>query len=200
MSKTENITEEHLKKQAKELFFYKGLLDASTQEIADYAGINRTLVNYYFRSKKNLFDIVYQETIDEMMHNYAAIYTSTVPFRKKIENIIDFTIEFRSKYPYIEVFNIQETYKLNNNLQTILKPRGIGETALFLKEIEQEMEKGTIRKSDPVNFYINLISLTSFPIVMKPIFSTIFFISSKEDYQKLLDQRRDLIIAMLFNE
>ena len=135
-----------------------------------------------------------------MMHNYAAIYTSTVPFRKKIENIIDFTIEFRSKYPYIEVFNIQETYKLNNNLQTILKPRGIGETALFLKEIEQEMEKGTIRKSDPVNFYINLISLTSFPIVMKPIFSTIFFISSKEDYQKLLDQRRDLIIAMLFNE
>ena len=51
-------TEELIKQKAKELYVSKGVFDASTQEIADFAGVNRTLVNYYFRSKKNLFQVV----------------------------------------------------------------------------------------------------------------------------------------------
>jgi hypothetical protein len=36
-------------------------VDATTQEIADEAGVNRTLINYYFRSRDNLIQIIFDE-------------------------------------------------------------------------------------------------------------------------------------------
>ena len=44
MSKKEQ-TEELIKATAKKLFFVQGKFDATTQEIADAAGVNRTLIN-----------------------------------------------------------------------------------------------------------------------------------------------------------
>jgi len=38
-------TEELIKKTAKRLFFGEGKFNATTQEIADTAGVNRTLIN-----------------------------------------------------------------------------------------------------------------------------------------------------------
>lgn len=195
----ECLTEEHIKQRAKVLFFTTGIFDASTQEIADFAGVNRTLVNYYFRSKKNLFHLVYTEIISEMRANFAAIYVSDVTFREKVEALIDYTIEFREMYPFLEIFNIQETGKLNNRMETLLRPTSMEETGLFLKEIEEEMKKGTIPVYEPVNFLINLMSLISFPIVMKPVFREIFCISTEEQYQKIYNQRKGMVMAMLFN-
>lgn len=192
-------TEQQIRQHAKELFFSKGLLNASTQEIADFAGVNRTLVNYYFRSKKNLFHIVYNETIMEMRKSYAGIYVSDMPFREKVEALIDFTTEFKENYPFLEIFNIQETSKLSNQLETILQPAYMEETGLFLKEIEEEMKRGTIPAYNPVNFLINVISLISFPIVMKPIFKEIFLVPSEEQYQKIYNQRKEMVMTILFN-
>lgn len=198
-SNMECQTEEQIKQHAKELFFSRGILDASTQQIADFAGVNRTLVNYYFRSKKNLFYIVYTETIEEMRRNYASIYVSDRSFREKVEALIDFTTVFRENYPFLEIFNIQETSKLRNQLETFLQPRSMEETGIFLKEIEQEMKKGTIPTYEPVNFLINVISLISFPIVMKPIFKEIFCITSEEQYRKIYNQRKEMVMTILFN-
>lgn len=195
----ECLTEEHIKQRAKVLFFTTGILDASTQEIADFAGVNRTLVNYYFRSKKNLFHIVYTEIITEMRTNFAAIYVSNVTFREKVEALIDYTTEFREAYPFLEIFNIQETTKLNNRLETVLRPTCMEETGFFLKEIEEEMKKGTVPSYEPINFLINLMSLISFPIVMKPIFREIFCISTEEQYQKIYNQRKEMVMTILFN-
>lgn len=199
VSNLECKTEEQIKEHAKELFFSKGVLDASTQEIADFAGVNRTLVNYYFRSKKNLFHIVYNEAIIEMRKNYARIYVSELSFREKVGKLIDFTAEFRESYPFLEIFNIQETGKLSNQMETILQPKSMEETLFFLKEIEEEMKKGTIPTYEPVNFLINIISLISFPIVMKPIFKEIFYISSEEHYQRIYNQRKEVVMTILFN-
>lgn len=193
-------TEEQIKQYAKELFFSKGALDASTQEIADFAGVNRTLVNYYFRSKKNLFHVVYNEIILEMRTNYAKIYSSNLPFHKKVEALIDYSIEFREAYPFLEIFNIRETTKLTNRMETVLQPKSMAETKLFLEEIRQEMEKGTIPTYEPVNFLINIISLISFPIVMKPIFREIFCISSEEEYRRIYNQRKEMVMSILFNK
>ncbi|HLW40486.1 MAG TPA: TetR/AcrR family transcriptional regulator [Brumimicrobium sp.] len=189
-------TESLIKRKAKELYFSKGVFDASTQEIADFAGVNRTLVNYYFRSKKNLFQIVYSETIEKMKKQYATIYIAHKPFRDKVEDIIDFTIQFKEKYPYLEIFNIQEFNKPNP--EDIFIPKQSEEIKVFLKEIEEEMEKGTLEKYEPINFFINIISLISFPMVMKTLFTGIFNIESEKDYQRIYKQRKEMAMTILF--
>ncbi len=199
MSNLDCQTEHQIKDRAKILFFTNGILDASTQEIADFAGVNRTLVNYYFRSKKNLFYIVYTEIIEEMRKNYAEIYVSKVSFREKVEALIDYTSEFRESYPFLEIFKINEANRFNQ-METILQPRSIDESKIFLEEIENEMKKGTIPTYEPVNFLINIISLITFPIVMKPVFRVIFNISTEEQYQKIYNQRKEMVMTILFNK
>ena len=192
-------TEELIKQKAKELYFSKGVFDASTQEIADFAGVNRTLVNYYFRSKKNLFQVVYKETIEKMKEKYVSIYVSDKPFRSKVEDIIEFTIQFKEKYPYLEVFNIQEFNKPNGEDELICIPKGSEELNGFLKEIEEEMEKGTLKRYEPINFFINIFSLISFPMVMKTVFAGLFNIRSDEDIQRIYKQRKEMAMTILFN-
>ena len=51
MGAEEVHTEKLIKQKAKILFFQKGFLNATTQEIADEAGVNRALIHYYFRSR-----------------------------------------------------------------------------------------------------------------------------------------------------
>ncbi|MGC3977884.1 MAG: TetR family transcriptional regulator [Paludibacteraceae bacterium] len=59
MAKINNVpldqsTEEKIKQSAEKVFMEKGFFGARTRDIADEAGINLALLNYYFRSKENL--------------------------------------------------------------------------------------------------------------------------------------------------
>ena len=56
-------TEEKILEAAKTIFHRKGFEGARMQEIADEAGINKSLLHYYFRTKDRLFDAVFQEYI-----------------------------------------------------------------------------------------------------------------------------------------
>src|SRR5579872_5163946 len=51
-------TEEKIMQAAKKLFTQNGFAATRTRDIAKEAGINLALLNYYFRSKEKLFDIV----------------------------------------------------------------------------------------------------------------------------------------------
>ncbi len=198
MSHTNCITDIILKQKAKELFFSKGVLTASTQEIADYAGVKRTLINYYFGSKYELFKIAYTELITEMKNSLATIYTKEVSFKQKIEDLLDFLIQFRDTYPFLEVFNIQETVKIKNDLDTIVQPSSFAASHVFIKEIELEMEKGTIKQYHPVVFIMNVFALIAQPILMQPIYRDVFDLNEKE-YKILLLQRKQIALTLLFN-
>ncbi len=198
MSHSNCVTDITLKTKAKELFFQHGKLNSTTQEIADFAGVKRTLVNYYFGSKKELFNLVYQEAIDEMRNQLESIYLSAHPFREKVELLIDFLIEFRDRYPFLEVFNIQETINIQNAVDTIVRPSVSESTKHFVKEIEAEMQKGTIKVFHPLNFLMVIFSLISFPVVMRPILRSVFDLDEIE-YTKMNNQRKEITLNLLFN-
>ena len=54
-------TEEKIIAAARKLFTQKGFSATKTRDIAEEAGINLALLNYYFRSKQNLFQIIIEE-------------------------------------------------------------------------------------------------------------------------------------------
>ncbi|MGM0377463.1 MAG: TetR/AcrR family transcriptional regulator [Bacteroidota bacterium] len=58
-------TEEQILKAARRLFENKGFYGARMQEIADEAGINKSLLHYYFRSKEGLFDQIFLEAFKD---------------------------------------------------------------------------------------------------------------------------------------
>ena len=185
--------EEHIKATAKDIFFMRGHLHATTQEIADLAGVNRSLINYYFRSRDSLFEIVYKEAVETMRYQLDNVIFSTKPFKEKLKLLIEVYMSEIIKYPYKESFLITEICSKNFLLKEKKKSLAL---IKFIEEVKLEMEKGEIRKSDPVHFVMNLFSLMAYPIIMAPLYRKLFDLN-KDKYAALLSERKALIFKMM---
>lgn len=198
MAVKDSQTEQQIKDAARRLFFAEGRFNATTQEIADAAGVNRTLVNYYFRSRDLLFDQILKEARDAMDQRLEMAMSTEPSFKKKIEHFIDIFTEQAFTYPYLDIYmvtRINEDVEKQNEIITDLKKTD--RVKNFLKDIDTEIKKGTIEKMEPIQFLINLISLLSHPVVIQPLFKKLFNFSDKQ-YKQMLLARKELILKMLF--
>ncbi len=187
--------EELIKQAAKELFFSKGYLHATTQEIADAAGVNRSLINYYFRSRDLLFQTVYREAMDSLKLQLDEVLYDKIPFRQKMELFIDVYMKELLRDPYRESFLITEICSKNFAMQEKKKSDCLTH---FLKEIGAEMEKGRIKKGNPIQFMFNLFALLAFPVIMTPLYQKLLDLSAAE-YSSLIADRKQLILDQIFN-
>ncbi|WP_342329073.1 TetR/AcrR family transcriptional regulator [Pedobacter sp. FW305-3-2-15-E-R2A2] len=194
MSTRDTGTEQLIKDTAKHLFFAEGKLHATTQEIADAAGVNRTLVNYYFRSRDILFDQVLDEAQEGFSSTLDAVFKSSMPFREKIRNLIHVFINETTKYPYRQLFIITE---MNRDNVINAKRSKAKEVKLFLAEIQAEMDQGNVRKMEPKQFIMNLFSLMAHPLLTAPLNQALFGMNDDE-YAKLMEERKELIFETIF--
>lgn len=188
-------TQELIKETAKKLFFVQGRFDATTQEIADEVGVNRTLINYYFRSRDNLLQIIFQDAQKVEKQKSELIMDSDLAFKEKITKFITNSLQTSLKYPYLETYIVSQINKGN------CQEREISQEQLkkFYKDIEAEMEAGTIEKMEPVQFIFNMISLLVFPSAVRPLFKENMMIDDKE-FDRLIGDRKEIILNMLFKK
>ena len=73
MSELHSCTERLIKEAARRVFTSRGLAATRTEDIAAEAGVNKALVNYYYRSKERLFEVVFQEELQELTSNMQRI-------------------------------------------------------------------------------------------------------------------------------
>lgn len=195
MSKQEkkDQTQELIKETAKNLFFVQGKFNATTQEIADEAGVNRTLINYYFRSRDNLIQIIFDEAHRVEKEKSEIIMNSDLPFKVKISEFIEGSLSTSLQYPYLETYIVSQI-----NKGSCLK-RDVEEEDLntLYKDIEKEMELGNIEKMAPVQFLLNMVSLLVFPSAARPLFLENLMISDKE-FDHIISERKEIILNMLF--
>ncbi|MCE3074598.1 TetR/AcrR family transcriptional regulator [Chryseobacterium gwangjuense] len=188
-------TQELIKETTKNLFFVKGKFDATTQEIADAAGVNRTLINYYFRSRDNLIQIIFDEAQKVEKEKSEIIMNSDLPFKEKIGQFIEGSLSTSLQYPYLETYIVSQINKGNCHKKDIEED----ELNKLYKDIELEMEKGTIEKMEPIQFVLNMISLLVFPSAIRPLLMENLMISS-EEFDKIISVRKEIIVNMLFKK
>jgi len=186
--------EQLIKDTAKRIFFAEGKLHATTQDIADAAGVNRTLVHYYFRSRDILFQQVVEHAGHEIKSLLDAVLQQTIPFPEKLKNLIHVFMEETIAYPYRELFIITETNGYNEVLNKqdhnqYIKP--------FLAEIKLEIEKGNIKEMDPKQFMMSLFALMAYPVLAGSLNKNILNIKDAE-FSKMMKQRKQLIYDMLY--
>lgn len=201
MAVKDSVTEQQIKEAAKKLFFEEGRFKATTQEIADAAGVNRTLVNYYFRSRDVLFDQVLQDARETMTSRLkASAVEEDIPFRLRIERFIDIMLDHSLAYPYLDVYMVTRINDdFNHEHESLFDIKKSEEVKNFLKMIEMEMNKGTIEKMPAVQFFLNLLSLIIFPAMMQPLFKRVLSLSDRQ-YQQLLKERKEYILQTLFKK
>ncbi|GAA4166618.1 hypothetical protein GCM10022217_40690 [Chryseobacterium ginsenosidimutans] len=186
-------TQELIKDTAKNLFFVKGKFDATTQEIADAAGVNRTLINYYFRSRDNLIQIIFDEAQKVEKEKSEIIMNSDLPFKEKIGQFIDGSLSTSLQYPYLETYIVSQINKGTCHHKDIEE----GELNKLYEDIRKEMELGNIDKMEPIQFVLNMISLLVFPSAVRPLLMENLMIGEKE-FDKIISERKEIILNILF--
>lgn len=194
MASRDTGTEQLIKDTAKRIFFAEGKLHATTQDIADAAGVNRTLLHYYFRSKDILIQQVFKEAMQGLNARLDTVMESDLPFKKKIENLIDVFLTEAVAFPYQETFLVTEILNDSCRIHDESKPQKIKS---FLAQIQTEMDAGHIKPMNPVHFLMNLFSLMVYPLIMAPLFKEMFNFSDS-GYTDMINERKKLICEMIF--
>lgn len=192
-------TEKLILDTAMKIFFAEGRIYATTQEIADAAGVTRTLINYYFRSKKSLLEKALRTTRKEFIKDADTILVSELPFREKTEQFIEDFLKKQYKYPFLESFLTAGLIKqqLKKGGASGFHEKQPAPVKQYLKEIENEMKKGIIPETHPAHFMINMFSLMGYPVIMKPLQMSIYNLNEQE-YNEILNERKHVILNILF--
>lgn len=199
MAIAEADTEKLIKDKAKILFFQKGLLKATTQEIADEAGVNRALIHYYFRSREQMLDILLDETLREKKERVRRILTSSLPFKEKIALYIDVVVDYGLAYPYLDNFIISETASKPEKLKNFCSSDRMKSSDLIRKELAVEIRQGKLPAMSAEHFMVNLSSLCHYPLLAKPVLQAIHGLTDTA-YRKFLLERKRIIFRTIFNE
>jgi AcrR family transcriptional regulator len=193
----EATTEEKIKAAARKIFTQKGYAATRTRDIAEEAGINLALLNYYFRSKERLFELVMKENIQLFIGNLAENLDNNPhrPFMEQLEYICSSYVDMLLEYPNLPFFimNIIQSgggnVDINDPLfSSVAKLRGV-----FIYGLKEEMEKGRIKQIHPLHFIANMMSLIVFPFIAKPLLMTRVGITDNKEFETLMQERKKLI-------
>jgi TetR/AcrR family transcriptional regulator len=199
MGAEELQTEQRIKDKAKTLFFQKGFLNATTQEIADEAEVNRALIHYYFRSRDQMLDILLEETLQEKKDRVRRILTSDLPFREKIASYISIVVDYGLKYPYLENFIISEMARHPEKIRIFCAKDRFKSCDLIREELAIEVSRGKIAPISAEHFMVNLVALCNYPMLARSVIQTIHGMTDSA-YRKFLIERKRIIFRTIFND
>lgn len=181
--------EEKIIQAARKLFTEKGFDAVKTRDIAKEAGINLALLNYYFRSKENLFEIVMRENMGSFMNVISEIVNNKeTTIKEKIEALVSNYIRMLTINPNIPLFVLSQGKSDDIRMKFREKFQG----SYFMEQINKAIKKGKITKMDPTNLMLNIVGLTIFPFVARRIFQSNNTVTD-EQFNKLMMERKEMI-------
>ena len=192
-------TEEKILSAAKEVFVEKGKDGTRMQEIADKAGINKSLLHYYYRNKEKLFGAVFQFVFRQFAPKIMNVFNNEDDLFSQIEKFISLYVDMIAKNPFMPMFILNEVNKKDTSFVVkVIKMAGI-DPHEYRDRVYEEIEKGTIRNIDPNQLLVNIIAMCLFPFIGRPIIQIIVFEDNKEEYDKFLDSRKKEVADFIIN-
>lgn len=198
---TELSTEEKIKEAAKRVFLAKGFDGCSLREIAKEAGMNVALVNYYFRSKSQLFQLVFQAVMEDFLAAMVEVFSADLSLQSKVRIFIEREFDFLSKHPEIPGFIINEiTRKESCAIDKINMMEKVASTGIF-QQCTEAQQKGEMIKLDLVSLTILIMSNCHYPHMARPFMQEIHQLTDEKYEQHLMLHKQyvtEMIMGYLF--
>ncbi len=188
-------TESKILVAAEKVFYRMGKAGTSMQDIADEAGITRTSLNYYFRSKDMLFESVFRTAMEKFVPNIVGMMKSDLPFEEYLPDMVNMIIDTMIENPQIPIFVLQELSSNPSRMPAVMMELGINsETAIKKFKENPNFSKLSI---DPRQIIVNIISLCIFPFAARPVVQTIMYDNKEEEYLAAMKERKVIIPMMI---
>ena len=107
-------------------------------------------------------------------------------FKNKIRFFCNWYIGFLQSNTYLVSFILHEINQDPEKLVQYFTRAGLKAPKQLMIQMEMEAQKGNIRKVDPLQMILNILSLCVFPFVARPIVKGVFRLQDKE-YNDLIE-------------
>lgn len=191
-------TESKILAAAKDQFIRNGLDGTSMQSIADAAGINKSLLHYYYRTKQNLFEAVFRYAIKKFVPRVLDSMISGKTIFERLRMIISQYMDMLDENPFIPMFVLHEIHRNPQRPAEILMSSGLDVQFTF-KNLIREEDKALIRPVDPFHLLVNMLSLCIFPYAAAPLLNLILFDNRDEAVKRFRDERKESITSFVIN-
>jgi TetR/AcrR family transcriptional regulator len=196
MAALDQDTETKIKQAAVKVFIERGYDGAKIRDIAEEAKVNIALINYYFRSKEQLFKSIYLETFRAFFGQMVSTLNEETSLEEKIRKIVDGYTDFLLANPLIPVFILSELRQNSSAFFKELKVRDVLQSSFLTKQLRQEAEKGNIRSMEPLQFVVSVLGNVIFPFVARPIISYLGDLDEAA-FRQFMEERKRIAPEMI---
>lgn len=181
-------TEEKIKEAARKVFLQKGYAATRTRDIAEEAGINLALLNYYFRSKEKLFELIMSEKLRQLFSViFPVINNDEMTLDNKIESLVGNYIDLLIENPELPLFVFSEIRVNPEGFKNALQVQKILKSSSLIRQISEKRPDVA-----PIHFITSLLGMTIFPFVSKPV-----LFSDDPRFKELMQERKALIAGWI---
>jgi AcrR family transcriptional regulator len=182
-------TEQKILKAADKIFTQKGYAATRTRDIAEEAGTNLALLNYYFGSKEKLFKNVVQGKLKMLLGAMGpALSDGQISLEEKISLITENYTNLLLENEELPIFILNELTvnrelfaKITQNTRQIAQP-----------VLEKQLKERGIKIS-ATDLIINVLSMTLFPFVAKPLITSSGLVKEEEFVEFVTDRKKKII-------
>ena len=171
--KNDQSLEQGILEIAERLFLEKGFAQTSTTEIAKEVGCNQALVHYYFRTKDNLFNVIFEQKFKLFFQGIFEMKNmGELKFQDKLKHIIETHFDMLRQNPKMPFLIITELSRRPEQIIILREKLHSLPEQVFSElnnNLKLEIELGNIREISLTDLIINMLSLNIALFVMMPI-------------------------------
>ena len=166
--------EQAILEAAEQEFILKGYAAAKTTAIAAAAGVTHAMLHYYFRTKENLFNQVFEQKARLLSESVLPLfYQKDLPFTERLKAGIEAHFDFLRANPALPRFVMNELIAQPERRHIMLSTFhkiGLAQKIGMLKaELEEEIARGRIAPVDPMQLILDVLSLNLFVFIVMPV-------------------------------
>jgi AcrR family transcriptional regulator len=149
-------TEEKIKSAARIVFLQKGYAATRTRDIAEAAGINLALLNYYFRSKEKLFDLIMLEMMQRFVGSLKGLLNDEqTTLMQKVEKLVAGYIDLLSQNPDLPIFILSELRSKPTDLLQKMGAKEVLGQSYFIRQLQEAIQTQQIEPIHPIAHEFN---------------------------------------------
>ena len=199
MTENDKQTEEKIFESATEVFIEKGMDGARMQDIADHAGINKSLLHYYYRSKDRLFDAVFEKIAGQMFRKFAPVFDENISLEEKIRFFFREHITFMQKNPRLPSFILNELNRNPVRIKKLIQRIDIKKLWTTLEvQHREELEKYNITQENIPQLMTSIAAMSVFPFIGRAIITGIME-KMGYDFDDYIEKRKKYAAEFVIN-
>jgi len=170
MTENDKLTEEKIFEAATEVFVDKGMDGARMQDIANHAGINKALLHYYYRTKDQLFNAVFEMIARKIFKKFAPVFDENLTLEEKIRFFFKEHISFLQENPRLPGFLLNEVNRHPERIKKLLN--NVDFESIWLKLYQQhkdELKNYNITQALMPQLMITIAAMSVFPFAARGI-------------------------------